>query len=190
MRLGLRMGHLTQSLFGAGAMTGTTRAMRAVFGQSLPLWSREMPRPASGQRPAAERAGARAVYFPSCISRVMGHLAGEPDDLTLMEAFVALARRAEVPVFIPDNVAGTCCGVPFSSKGYDQGHPVALNRADRALLGVVGPRAAADRHRHEPLRLRPDDLPVLPSRRRTSRGSTSCRSWTAWPSSTTSSCRV
>jgi D-lactate dehydrogenase len=59
----------------------------------------------------------------------MGHLAGEPDDLTLMEAFVALACRAEVPVFIPDNVAGTCCGVPFSSKGYDQGHQVALNRA-------------------------------------------------------------
>jgi D-lactate dehydrogenase len=129
MRLGLRMGHLTQSLFGAGAMTGTTRAMRAVFGQSLPLWSREMPRPASGQCPATERAGARAVYFPSCISRVMGHLAGEPDDLTLMEAFVALARRAEAPIFIPENIVGTCCGVPFSSKGYDQGHQVALNRA-------------------------------------------------------------
>jgi D-lactate dehydrogenase len=129
MRLGLRMGHLTQSLFGAGTMTGITRAMRAVFGQSLPQWSREMPRPNRGRRPATERAGARAIYFPSCISRVMGHLAGEPDDLTLMEAFVTLARRAKVPIFIPENVLGTCCGVPFSSKGYDQGHQVALNRA-------------------------------------------------------------
>jgi len=129
LRFGLQIGHLVQSLFGAGSMTGTTRAMRAVFGQSFPLWSREMPRPARRRRPATERAGARAIYFPSCISRVMGHLPGEPDDLALMDAFVALARRAEVPIFIPENIVGTCCGVPFSSKGYDQGHQVTLNRA-------------------------------------------------------------
>lgn len=129
IRLGLRMGHLVQSLFGAGAMTGITRAMRAVLGRSFPQWSQEMPRPAGARRPATEQAGARAVYFPSCISRVMGHLPGEPDDPTLIGAFVTLARRAEVPVFIPGNVAGTCCGVPFSSKGYDQGHRVAVNRA-------------------------------------------------------------
>ncbi len=129
MRLTLRMGHLVQSLFGPGPMTGVTRAMRAVVGRSFPLWSREIPRPARGGRPITGRAGARAVYFPSCISRVMGHLAGEPDELTLMEAFVTLARRAEVPIFISENIVGTCCGVPFSSKGYDQGHRVALNRA-------------------------------------------------------------
>ena len=129
MRLGLRMGHLIQSFFGARAMTGITRALRAVVGQLLPQWSREMPRPALGRRPATKRAGARAVYFPSCISRVMGHLPEEPDDLTLMEAFVTVARQAEVPILIPGNIVGTCCGVPFSSKGYDQGHRVALNRA-------------------------------------------------------------
>ena len=128
-RLGLQIGHLIQSLFGTGAMIGITRAMQAMFGRSLPQWSREMPRPARGRRPATERTGARAIYFPSCISRVMGHLAGEPDDLTLMEAFVTLARRAEAPIFIPENIMGTCCGVPFSSKGYDQGYGVALNRA-------------------------------------------------------------
>ncbi len=129
MRLGLRMGHLIQSLFGARAMTGITHALRAVVGQLLPQWSREMPRPALGRRPATKRAGARVVYFPSCISRVMGHFPGEPDDLTLMEAFVTVSRQAEVPILIPGNIVGTCCGVPFSSKGYDQGHRVALNRA-------------------------------------------------------------
>ncbi len=132
-RLGLRMGHLVQSAFGPGAMIGITRALRALTGQRLPLWSREMPRPARGRCPATERSGARAVYFPSCISRVMGHLPGEPDEFTLMEAFVTLARRAEMPVWIPANVAGTCCGVPFGSKGYDQGHQVAVNRAIERL---------------------------------------------------------
>jgi D-lactate dehydrogenase len=46
-----------------------------------------------------------------------------------MDAFVALAQRAGRPVWIPEDVEGTCCGVPFSSKGYDQGHAVAVNRA-------------------------------------------------------------
>jgi D-lactate dehydrogenase len=40
-----------------------------------------------------------------------------------------VAQRAGAPVWIPANVEGTCCGVPFSSKGYDQAHHLALNRA-------------------------------------------------------------
>jgi D-lactate dehydrogenase len=59
----------------------------------------------------------------------MGHLPGEPDEMTLIEAFVTVARRAGVPIWIPANVEGTCCGVPFSSKGYDQGHHLMVNRA-------------------------------------------------------------
>jgi D-lactate dehydrogenase len=135
MRLGLRLGHLVQSLLGAGAMTGITRAMRAIVGGPFPLWSREMPRAARGRRPATQRTSAQAVYFPACISRVMGHLPGEPEELTLMEAFVQVAGRAGVPVFIPRDVEGTCCGVPFSSKGYDQGHAVAVNRAVERFWG-------------------------------------------------------
>lgn len=88
-----------------------------------------MPRPASSRRPTTHRAGAHAVYFPACISRVMGRLPDEADDLSLLEAFVAVAQRAGRPVWIPDNVEGTCCGVPFSSKGYDDAHGLAVNRA-------------------------------------------------------------
>lgn len=128
-RFGLGMGHFVQSLLGAGAMTGITRALRAVAGRSFPQWNRDMPRPARGKPPATDQAGAQAIYFPSCTSRVMGFLPGEPDALTLMEVFVTVARRAESPVWIPGNVVGTCCGLPFSSKGHDQGHEVAVNRA-------------------------------------------------------------
>lgn len=129
LRLGLRMGHLVQSLFGAGTMTAITHAIRAVVRRPVPVWSRDMPRAARARRPATEKAGAQAVYFPGCISRVMGQLPGEPDGMSLMETFVAVARRAKVPVWIPGDVAGTCCGVPFSSKGYDLAHEVAVNRA-------------------------------------------------------------
>jgi D-lactate dehydrogenase len=129
MRLGLWMGHATESLLGVGVMAGMTRAIRALIRQPFPQWSREMPRPASGRPPLTHKAGAQAVYFPACISRVMGHLPGEPDGMSLMEAFVAVVRRAGRSIWIPENVEGACCGVPFSSKGYDQAHAVAVNRA-------------------------------------------------------------
>jgi D-lactate dehydrogenase len=76
-----------------------------------------------------QKVGAQAVYFPACISRVMGHLPGESAEMSLMDAFVTVAQRAGRSVWIPATVDGTCCGVPFSSKGYDQGHAVAVNRA-------------------------------------------------------------
>ncbi len=110
-------------------MNALTRATRAVVRRPVPLWSRDMPRAAPARRPATVKARAQAVYFPSCISRVMGHLPGEPDGISLMEAFVTVARRASVPVWIPGDVQGTCCGVPFSSKGYDEAHGIAVNRA-------------------------------------------------------------
>jgi D-lactate dehydrogenase len=129
LRLGLRAGHLVQSALGAGAMTAITRAMRAVASGSFPLWSAEMPRPAKTSRPKTTADGARAIYFPSCISRTMGALPGESTRLSLMEATVAVASRAGVPVHIPGDIAGTCCGEPFSSKGYTQAHGLAANRA-------------------------------------------------------------
>ena len=46
-----------------------------------------------------------------------------------MEVTVELARRAGVPVFIPADVAGACCGTPFSSKGLSRAHAIAINAA-------------------------------------------------------------
>jgi len=129
LRFGLGMGHLVQAVFGAEAMTAITRLLRTVSGRPFPLWSREMPRPARAAHPRTDRAAAQAIYFPSCIARVMGSLPGEPDEGSLLEALVAVAGRAGVPVWIPDDVEGTCCGVPFSSKGYAEAHALAVNRA-------------------------------------------------------------
>ncbi|MFN7986409.1 MAG: FAD-binding and (Fe-S)-binding domain-containing protein [Thermoanaerobaculia bacterium] len=129
LRTGLRAGHLVSSLLGAGTMAGITRAMRALAGQPFPQWSAEMPRAAKAERPATSKDGATAVYFPACISRTMGALPGEPDETSLMEAFVEVARRAGSPVWIPGDVEGTCCGVPFSSKGYTDANTFTVNRA-------------------------------------------------------------
>jgi D-lactate dehydrogenase len=75
---------------------------------------RALPGPASGRLPATARAGAAAVYVPSCTNRIFG---GGP-----VEALVAVSARAGLPVWIPDDVAGSCCGLPWSSKGFRDAH--------------------------------------------------------------------
>jgi D-lactate dehydrogenase len=128
LRWSLRLGHATEKVIGADGMRGLTRAMKRVVGDSFSEWMPDTPY-AAGPVPKTDRAGAQAVYFPSCISRVMGRLAGEPNDSSLMEVTVEVARRAGVPVFIPGDVAGTCCGTPFSSKGFSRAHAIQINAA-------------------------------------------------------------
>jgi len=127
MRVALRSGHAVQSLFGPKAMPFITRIMKA-FGASH-QWSPEMPKAAKAPLPVTSLEGAQAIYFPACISRMMGHLPGESEELSLVEALVKVSARAGVPVHIPLDVEGTCCGVPFSSKGFDLAHKYTVNHA-------------------------------------------------------------
>jgi len=127
MRVALRSGHAVQSLFGPKAMPFITRIMKA-FGASH-QWSPEMPKAAKAPLAVTSLEGAQAIYFPACISRMMGHLPGESEELSLVEALVKVSARAGVPVHIPLDVEGTCCGVPFSSKGFDLAHKYTVNHA-------------------------------------------------------------
>jgi D-lactate dehydrogenase len=67
-----------------------------------------LPGPA-GPLPTTAREGAAAVYVPSCTNRIFG---GNP-----VRAMVEVSRRAALPVWIPEDVDGSCCGLPFGSKG-------------------------------------------------------------------------
>jgi D-lactate dehydrogenase len=129
VRLALRSGHLAQGLAGARALGALTRCARALAGTAIPQWIDGMPLPAGGRLPRTRLEGAAAVYFPSCISRMLGRLPGEPRDMTLPELMVTLARRAGTPVHIMPDPRGVCCGVPFSSKGFADAHRHAVNCA-------------------------------------------------------------
>ena len=41
---------------------------------------------------------------------------------------LAVSARAGMPVWIPDDVAGSCCSVPWVSKGYTEGAALMANR--------------------------------------------------------------
>ena len=128
LRTALRLGHVAQNVLGASAVRSISRAMKGILGDNMAEWSPDMPNAAEAV-PKTSRAGARAVYFPSCISRMMGGLPNEPADRSLMEVILELGRRAGVPLYIPEDVAGTCCGTPFSSKGLTKAHEISVNRA-------------------------------------------------------------
>jgi D-lactate dehydrogenase len=59
--------------------------------------------------------------MPACINRIFGNARGAPQRPTLPEALVEVSKRAGLPLWIPSDAAGNCCGVPWSSKGYGRG---------------------------------------------------------------------
>ncbi|MBS1890947.1 MAG: FAD-binding oxidoreductase [Actinobacteria bacterium] len=75
---------------------------------------RALPGPANASLPATTREGAAAVYVPSCTNRIF---AGGP-----VAGLVAVSARAGLPVWIPDDVSGSCCGLPWGSKGFGDAH--------------------------------------------------------------------
>ena len=130
-RFALRAGHLIESSFGPNAMSAITRQLDRISSRLLDAsfwqWTYPMPKPRRGRLPTTPRLGASAVYYPACISRIMGALPGEPDETTNMQALLNIAARSGVKLHVPSDVTGHCCGVPFSSKGFDAGNSEAVN---------------------------------------------------------------
>jgi D-lactate dehydrogenase len=121
----LWLGHLVENLIGVGGIRFLTHAVERLTGWNLPEWNNAVPHP-TWRVPSTPQAGVQFVYFPSCLSRAMGKMSGsEP---SLIETFLTVAQRAAVPVWIPKDTAGHCCGMPFGSKGYDQAYHDMLHR--------------------------------------------------------------
>lgn len=131
-RLAMGMGHGVQAVFGLGFMRAITRVLnkvsRGLMDEAFWQWCAEMPRPRRGALPKRPADNADAVYFPACISRIMGALPGEQQETTVMQALLNIADRAGVKLYVPGDIAGNCCGVPFSSKGFEAAHHATVDR--------------------------------------------------------------
>ncbi len=94
-----------QGLPGPAAWGGgdDPRQAHLANGSMLSAWRGSSPPP-----------GAAGVYVPSCTNRIFG---GNP-----IGALVAVSERAGSPVWVPDDVDGSCCGLPWSSKGFAAAH--------------------------------------------------------------------
>ncbi|MFF5506392.1 FAD-binding and (Fe-S)-binding domain-containing protein [Streptomyces roseolus] len=112
----------------------TGLARKAVRPDLVPEWLPEIPGAAPRRLPRTHRPAAVAVYYPACVNRIFGRPDGTPGP-SLPEAVVAVSARAGKPVWIPDDVAGTCCATIWHSKGYARGNEVMANRIVEAAWG-------------------------------------------------------
>jgi len=115
---------------------GAARAALRLGGPLARLTRRgeALPPPASSKPPMTLHEGAAAVYLPSCTNRIFGPLSADgtkslamhdissPRQLSVVEAMVEVSRRAGLPVWIPPDAVGSCCGLPWSSKGFADAH--------------------------------------------------------------------
>jgi len=116
-----------------GTVERAARAGLRVGGSAARAWRPSIPPAAPSRLPFTVGEGAAAVYMPACINRIFGNDRDRATHPTVPEALVALSTRAGLPLWIPDDVAGHCCGTPWSSKGYAAGHEVMAARMRRAL---------------------------------------------------------
>ncbi len=127
--------------------TVTRLARRAVRPDLVPEWLPQLPGAAARELPHTARAGASAVYYPACVNRIFagpeaapgrGPRTGAESAPSLAEAVVAVSARAGKPVWIPGDVAGTCCATIWHSKGYEEGNRIMANRIVEAAWGWTG----------------------------------------------------
>jgi D-lactate dehydrogenase len=127
------------ALRGAKRWGAVEKASRAALRVGGPVARRTkrgaaLPAAATAALPETGRETAAAVYVPSCTNRIFGRRrvadgpkTGDIDPFSahrrsLAEATVEVSARAGLPVWIPGEVAGSCCGLPWGSKGYEDAH--------------------------------------------------------------------
>ncbi len=102
-------------------------ARRVLPTEVVPEVGRDLPapgRPRSSLAGAVEPAVADVVLFPSCTGALFGGPAS---------SLLALCRAAGLAVTMPERVDSLCCGTPWSSKGFTDGHRAMGERVVDAL---------------------------------------------------------
>lgn len=124
-RAGLKTGAAINQLLGKNAMLNLTKWIRRIF-PSMPLWSNLLGPPPrlsalkSKNGVINRQAESAIVYFPACISRVMGSYMGQ--EKNIMETFLSICRKAGIEVKTFEDVSGSCCSQIFSSKGFGEAY--------------------------------------------------------------------
>jgi len=126
-RTAVQTGTGINGLLGKNFFTGLTTSIKKVI-PAMPLWSRQITAPpklnvlkkaTSPDRPAT------IVYFPACITRMLGTYEGRQKNL--METFMSICTKAAIGVKVLDKLTGSCCSQIFSSKGFKDAQAYTAN---------------------------------------------------------------
>jgi D-lactate dehydrogenase len=146
----VRMGHLVEKVVGVSGVKSISLAAEKLSGKTLPKWNKSIPlhtstallplRQAQGHSSLHSARGESEkdfIYFPSCISRQLGVPGVKSQEsgsqMALSEALGKIAQRAGFSLWIPPDITGTCCGMPFASKGYTAAYKSTLQKTLKKL---------------------------------------------------------
>ncbi|MEJ1092249.1 FAD-binding and (Fe-S)-binding domain-containing protein [Microbacterium istanbulense] len=115
----------------APLVRGVTTVGRAVLGtDTVPEYDAGLPRGGSKAPKPSAPADAQAVFFGACIGTMFG---AEGEGVGSRDALRRLLDRAGIPVVVPDDAGGLCCGTPWKSKGHLSGYE---RMTDRVLSSL------------------------------------------------------
>jgi D-lactate dehydrogenase len=135
VRTGLRAARLLRALpLGGFALDAATGALHRLLPGLVPHVPRTLPLPRPAPRLVSRPLplDREVVYFPSCLTRVVGELPGEPL-VPPAQAMVEVLRWAGIGCRLPRGISGLCCGMAFASKGFPEAARRAAGRTADAL---------------------------------------------------------
>lgn len=119
VRVALKMGVGINKLFGKNTMTKLTGGLKKMI-SAIPLWSAQINNPPHlailKNNNAVTNSKNTIVYFPACISRMLGTYEGKKKNI--LQTFISICNKSGLEVKVLDNVNGSCCSQIFSSKGF------------------------------------------------------------------------
>ena len=122
VKIALKAGNTLNALTGKHTMFHITKGIKKII-PAFPLWTKSLTKPVSIT--ASPQENADIVYFPSCITRMMG--ADQLSALSIDQVILSLCKKAELKVFIANQTNGVCCGQLFSSKGFLPAYTLTVN---------------------------------------------------------------
>jgi D-lactate dehydrogenase len=133
MRMGLKSANFVHSLVGTSLMGGMTNGFRKLVGTAK--WSPTLPSGISINKRFANKASdKKIVYFPSCISRTMGQSSFSQEDKSLYDETIEVLQKAGYEIILPKQLEELCCGMPFSSKGFNKQSEQKSTQLEKALI--------------------------------------------------------
>lgn len=127
VKTGVAAGNGLNRLLGEYTLTKLTKTFKQ-FIPATPLWTNLLrPTPPGSYFSAKpkEKNSNAVIYYPTCISRVIGGSA--EGRKSTIETFLSVSEKLGIDFRIPENIDGSCCGQIFSSKGFSNAFAYTAN---------------------------------------------------------------
>ncbi|WP_226294359.1 FAD-binding and (Fe-S)-binding domain-containing protein [Aquimarina algicola] len=135
-KIGLKLGHTTANLLGDQNMTSLVRTVTSITGSPI-LWSPQMPKASKFKKIQLKNdinTTLKVVYFSTCINRTFGADKNQKEDQTVYNKIHKLLDKANCDVIYPNQLEKLCCGMAYSSQGYQKAADIATLKLKESLM--------------------------------------------------------